>query len=292
MNSGQRDDIQELLNEVAGLRAELRARADDRGLFPRAVSRVRAMRRLTVVGIVALMLAVPVAVSANHLFSDVPTSNTYHTTVARLAGAGLTGGCGGGKYCPNAAVTRGQMAAFLNRGLGRGAQEAGTTEDDDWALLMGSSPDLFPAVTYLTVGGGTGGTALVLVNGAISVTTNEAGVCPCDLRMALISEIGEISPISSTVIADLASPDDGTRRGTVSMSYLFTVPSGTEVGFAILAIILPTLTPSPENIAETDLSLQATYVPFAADGTNPSPPIVIAGEPNVPFGRWPFATTP
>ena len=35
--------------------------------------------------------------------------------VADLAAAGLTGGCGDGKYCPSAAVTREQMAAFLLR---------------------------------------------------------------------------------------------------------------------------------------------------------------------------------
>jgi hypothetical protein len=27
----------------------------------------------------------------------------------------VTGGCGGGNYCPNASVTRGQMAAFMHR---------------------------------------------------------------------------------------------------------------------------------------------------------------------------------
>jgi S-layer homology domain len=109
-------------------------------------------RRLIVVGVAALMLALPIAVSANHVFSDVPTSSTYHTTTARLVGAGITGGCGGGKYCPNAAVTRGQMAAFLNRGLGRAAQDSGVTVDDDWqAILPGGGG--FIAVTFLQIGG-------------------------------------------------------------------------------------------------------------------------------------------
>ncbi len=252
----------------------------------RLATRIRASRRLTVVGIAALMLAVPVAVSASHVFSDVPTSSTYHTTVARLVGAGITGGCGSGKYCPNAAVTRGQMAAFLNRGLGRAAQDAGFVEDDDWASLSGGLD--FPAVTYLQIGGGTGGTAHVLVNGTIAASTDEAAICPCELRMALLSEIGEMSPISSTQIADVGSPEDGERRGSGSMSYLFTVPTGIEVGFAIIAIISPTLTPSPENVASSEYSLQATYVPFAADGGNPPEPIVVTGEPTLPFGSWPF----
>jgi hypothetical protein len=35
-----------------------------------------------------------------------------------LLAAGITGGCGGGAYCPDSPVTRGQMAVFLSRALG------------------------------------------------------------------------------------------------------------------------------------------------------------------------------
>jgi hypothetical protein len=70
----------------------------------------RPSRRVIVTVIAAIVLAVPVAVSASHIFSDVPTSNTLHLAISRLAGSGITGGCGGGKYCPNDPVTRGQMA--------------------------------------------------------------------------------------------------------------------------------------------------------------------------------------
>jgi S-layer homology domain len=54
-------------------------------------------------------------VLASHQFSDVPNSNIFHGDVDALVDAGVTAGCGGGKYCPNQAVTRGQMAAFMNR---------------------------------------------------------------------------------------------------------------------------------------------------------------------------------
>jgi glucose/arabinose dehydrogenase len=47
-------------------------------------------------------------------FSD-DTGRTGEAAINRLAAAGLTGGCGGGKYCPTASVTREQMAAFLRR---------------------------------------------------------------------------------------------------------------------------------------------------------------------------------
>ena len=46
-----------------------------------------------------------------------PTTTTARSrrAINALAEAGLTGGCGNGKYCPNTAVTREQMAAFLLR---------------------------------------------------------------------------------------------------------------------------------------------------------------------------------
>jgi hypothetical protein len=51
-------------------------------------------------------------------FLDVPVGSTFHREVEALVSAGITGGCGGGNYCVNANVTRGQMAAFLSRALG------------------------------------------------------------------------------------------------------------------------------------------------------------------------------
>jgi hypothetical protein len=256
-------------------------------LFGRTDAPRRHRRRLIVLGVAALVLALPIAVSANHAFNDVPTSSTYHTTTARLVGAGITGGCGGGNYCPNAAVTRGQMAAFLNRGLGRAAQDSGVTEGDHWASLLPLGEGA-PAVTFLTIGGGAGGTAHVQVQGNLAAWTDEAGVCPCEVVMALLSEVGEISTVAFQVIGTEASPPNNFFEASASVSHLFTVPSGTEVGFALLAQITPTLPPSPENEADAFFSLQATYVPFTEDGGNPTLPITTAGRPDLPFGKWPF----
>lgn len=55
---------------------------------------------------------------ATATFSDVPVSHPFHRYVEALANAGITGGCGGGLYCVNAAVTRGEMAVFLAAALG------------------------------------------------------------------------------------------------------------------------------------------------------------------------------
>ena len=51
-------------------------------------------------------------------FGDVPTSHPFFQFVEALAAAGITTGCGGGNYCPDGAVTRGQMAVFLSKALG------------------------------------------------------------------------------------------------------------------------------------------------------------------------------
>jgi hypothetical protein len=46
-------------------------------------------------------------------FTDVPNGAFYHDDVGWAKDRLITGGCGGGKYCPNQDVTRGQMATFL-----------------------------------------------------------------------------------------------------------------------------------------------------------------------------------
>jgi S-layer family protein len=50
--------------------------------------------------------------------NDVPTTHPLFRFVEALAASGITGGCGGGSYCPDAPLTRGQMAVFLAVALG------------------------------------------------------------------------------------------------------------------------------------------------------------------------------
>jgi hypothetical protein len=48
------------------------------------------------------------------VFNDVPcTGGTFDPWIEDLAARAITGGCGGGNYCPAATVTRAQMAVFL-----------------------------------------------------------------------------------------------------------------------------------------------------------------------------------
>ena len=52
------------------------------------------------------------------VFGDVPAGDPFAPWIERLAAEGISGGCGGGNYCPGQAVTRAQMAVFLVRAFG------------------------------------------------------------------------------------------------------------------------------------------------------------------------------
>jgi hypothetical protein len=51
-------------------------------------------------------------------FNDVPTSDPAFQFIEALVASGVTAGCGGGNYCPDAPLTRRQMAVFLAKALG------------------------------------------------------------------------------------------------------------------------------------------------------------------------------
>ena len=49
------------------------------------------------------------------VFGDIPANFWAAAWVEQLASEGITGGCGGGNYCPSTPVSRDQMAVFLQR---------------------------------------------------------------------------------------------------------------------------------------------------------------------------------
>ena len=51
-------------------------------------------------------------------FGDVPPSDPAFQFIEALVASGITAGCGGGNYCPDAPLTRRQMAVFLAKALG------------------------------------------------------------------------------------------------------------------------------------------------------------------------------
>jgi len=71
-----------------------------------------ARRRILVVGFVVVGLIGAFVIGAYANFGDVPPSAYYYNDVNWLVARGITSG--GGNYCPNDPVTRGQMAKFLH----------------------------------------------------------------------------------------------------------------------------------------------------------------------------------
>lgn len=55
---------------------------------------------------------------ASATFGDVPTGHWAFDYIEALAASGITAGCGGGSFCPEATLTRAEMAVFLAKALG------------------------------------------------------------------------------------------------------------------------------------------------------------------------------
>lgn len=70
---------------------------------------------LAVAAIGGLLVGAGGATWATHDFDDVPTSNPFHDEISWMVDVGITGGFSDGTYRPGSAVTRGSMAAFLQR---------------------------------------------------------------------------------------------------------------------------------------------------------------------------------
>ena len=51
-------------------------------------------------------------------FSDVPADHPFYKYIEALYSSAVTGGCGDLHFCPDAPLTRGQMAVFLSKALG------------------------------------------------------------------------------------------------------------------------------------------------------------------------------
>ena len=71
-----------------------------------------------------------VAADSERYFTDI-AETSFVDAINRLRHTGITTGCGPDAYCPNLPVTRGQMAAFLNRALQLPAADQDYFTDDD-----------------------------------------------------------------------------------------------------------------------------------------------------------------
>jgi hypothetical protein len=86
-------------------------------------------------------------------YFDDDEGSTFEDAINRMAESGITMGCGNRKYCPDHAVTRGQMAAFLTRALNLPPATGNYFDDDAGRFYEASADRMFEA--GITTGCGT-----------------------------------------------------------------------------------------------------------------------------------------
>ncbi len=248
--------------------------------MPSAPAPRRTRRIGLVLGLVLALTSLPALVLASHQFADVPTGNPYHADVDALVDAGITNGCSATNYCPTSPVNRGQMAAFLHRGLGVTAASYGEISLADFEASYIAEIDI-PA------GGVPGGVGYVTVTADVSVLVMDLAICPCGVQIGIDQRNGPgTSPQTWFIVPDAVYGATHANSGTIQ--WTFQVPSGEEASFGAYANIFtqPIVLEgaSTQGISEDPgvllASMTATYSPF---GSVTVPPPVKSDVPS--FGE-------
>jgi hypothetical protein len=205
-------------------------------------------RTAVVAGAVLAALLIPATVLASHIFSDVPTSMTGHAAIDEIYHAGITGGCGGTRYCPTDAVTRAQMALFMQRGYPRIAYASGET-----AASVGGGFTILSATTLRT-SGGAGHTHMLEADASANFEVTAATGCPCDIQAELV--IDGVSSLLSIVTV----PSGGSGWFTIAMTGAREVPTNTPIVVDVRARVVGG---TPTIAGFSDIS--AIAAPFGCD---------------------------
>ncbi len=191
---------------------------------------------------VAAMLIVPIMAIAADRFTDVPTSNVFHDDIGWLAGAGITLGCNpptNDEFCPDDAVKRQQMAAFLRRFAAYIGAEDGTpaqadnattadsaTTADDADMLGGLAPDAYDTFIvsestspFLDLSGG----ATEVLTTTVSPTAASNAAVNAVIGLSYNGGADGIADISAWVEVDNTTCD---TTGAASPFYVATVADG------------------------------------------------------------------
>jgi glucose/arabinose dehydrogenase len=125
-------------------------------------------------------------------FTDVAAGAFFTEAVEAIAAAGITNGCGGGRYCPFDQVLRDQMATFLTRG---------------WDLVPNVPP---PRATRL---------ALATIASGFDRPLFLASP-PGDDRLFVVEQTGRIRIVGGGTFLDLsASVSSGGERGLLGLAF-------------------------------------------------------------------------
>ena len=285
--------------------AELRARlaAVERAQAPRSrrgrrVASRRRSRFVAALALVALALLIPLGALAAGSFTDLNPGSGHNPNIQAIADVGITTGCNPPdftQYCPNDLVTREQMASFLARAAGLGANPpvanaktaqtaanaTNATNAQNAAALQGRPANALSraaaAQTKSALSGATGGSlnvvnvtitapgpGYVIVNGATEFVSNACDTANDECRFqAYLTHAGanDTSPSFSVFLGG----NGKNERDIASMSWVFPVQAGPQ----LFTIQVKQLYGPAQAALLLDNQITALYVPFGPDGNTP-----------------------
>ena len=212
---------------------------------------------LAFVFIAGVVVAVPMA-WASHVFTDVPDASPHHDDVARIAGAGITGGCTPTLYCPSDPVRRDQMASFLGRGFGRVA----ATPAGGFAPLTDTGWTTLNTLT-ITTGGVPGRTGFVKLDAAVSSRIASIIGCPCGAQYRILDDTAGTESDHYFTHNEAIGAGSSFGFDSTGLTWVVQVQTGTTYTFAIEG--------RRENSAAAVSGrgvLTAIYAPFGSQGTS------------------------
>ncbi len=207
------------------------------------------------VGVVAAVaISVPTAVWATDRYSDVPTTHPFHGEIGAVSDAGIARGFPDGTYRPGANITRGAMAAFLERGLARVATDHRSTTTGP-----GSARSLAGSVT-MQAGAAGAGNGFVVVEAHVTAHTFSAWSCPCPVALYLYAH----GAIVRHTYFDIGAPNEH-GYAAASASIAATRPIGADQTHTYEVWLHNDDTGASVHATTT---LTAVYVPLSGDGDN------------------------
>jgi hypothetical protein len=218
-------------------------------------------RKLLLACALALCLGAPAFAVVQGSFTDVPPSAFYYNAVEAIYRAGITSGCAMGLYCPDNAVTRGQMAVFMQRGLGRILYNrnnvAGILPPDRSYVALAQ-------VVVDTTDSAPGQKVLVKLDGTLTAKTvpGYVGCNPCEIKY-YISDGNFLDNGGNTISLYYGASSSG------AATWALEVPTGQRRVFKLVAHIESTANASSTYV-EARGALTAIAAPFGAI-TPPAP---------------------
>jgi hypothetical protein len=218
--------------------------------------RRRLRTTLVALALIAVGAAGPLAVLASHSFSDVPSGHTFHGDIARVYEARITAGCSPTTYCPDDAVTRGQMAAFLQRTGGR----IGISPVPGAAIPLSGSYTVLNTV-QIRAGNVPGGTAFVHVDATFTFIGSSGTGLPV-VGQGLVRFQGGSVLNRCFAYAQIDSADAvGIGYDSAACQDVIAVPTGELLTFEVVARRLS----GTAGLLATG-TVSVAYFPFSEDG--------------------------